>query len=193
MGKVMSMMSRKVQRFNVENRAHKAISREKPTAAPRHKISTRQLDTIEQADADFLEKHNIKDAVLDNRLKDVYLVSHVTEMSAKLDSVKSNRPLPQTRITSDDLEYGVYEPVEIPKGRATLRQIIKFITDHNTNPSRHTSADIAAQYKLSPETTVNILRYFKTLKLYIPDKKLQQTRQLLPDPPTLKDSLMKPK
>lgn len=37
MGKVMSVASRKVQRFNVENRAHKFLEREKPVAAPKFK------------------------------------------------------------------------------------------------------------------------------------------------------------
>lgn len=182
MGKVMSMLSRKVQRFNVENRAHKAISKDKPTPAPRHKQSAKQLEMMKEADTDFLEKHNTKDSKLDDRLKDVYLVSHATEMMDKLNPPNPDRPLPKRRTTSDDLEYGVYEPIDIRKGKCTLRQAVQFITDHNTEPAKHTAADIAAELKLDPETTMNILKYFKTFKLYIPEPKTDEIKKRPPLP-----------
>lgn len=37
MGKAISIMSRPLRDFNLESRAHKVISKEKPTAAPKHK------------------------------------------------------------------------------------------------------------------------------------------------------------
>ena len=46
MGKVMSVMGRQVQRFNVENRAHKVISQDKATAAPKYKSNIKDLDKV---------------------------------------------------------------------------------------------------------------------------------------------------
>lgn len=37
MGKYLSLMRNPLRNFNVESRAHKAIEREKPVSAPRHK------------------------------------------------------------------------------------------------------------------------------------------------------------
>ncbi|XP_046629902.1 protein NDUFAF4 homolog isoform X1 [Neodiprion virginianus] len=175
MGKGMSMLSRRLQRFNIENRAHKVISKEKPTPAPHHKPSARQSEIMHKADSDFLKKHNMKDAKLDHHLKNVYLVSHTAEMMEKLRVKNPDRPLPQSRTVRDDLEFGVFEPTEVTIGRCTLRQAIKFITDHNTEPTKHTAAEIAAEYKLSLESTSNILKYFRTFKLYIPEKELKET------------------
>lgn len=46
MGKVMSVMGRQAQRFNVENRAHKVISQDKATAAPKYKSNIKDLDKV---------------------------------------------------------------------------------------------------------------------------------------------------
>lgn len=46
MGKVMSIASRKVQRFNVENRAHKILEREKPIAAPKYESNIRDYQKV---------------------------------------------------------------------------------------------------------------------------------------------------
>lgn len=42
MGKILSILTRPVRNFNVEARAHAVISKEKPNAAPRHKVDQEQ-------------------------------------------------------------------------------------------------------------------------------------------------------
>lgn len=44
MGKVMSVVSRKINRFNVENRAHRILEREKPVAAPKYEANLRDME-----------------------------------------------------------------------------------------------------------------------------------------------------
>lgn len=44
MGKVMSMVARKANRFNVENRAHRVLEREKPTPAPKYESNLRDME-----------------------------------------------------------------------------------------------------------------------------------------------------
>lgn len=46
MGKVLSVIQRKVNRFNVENRAHRVISKDKPTPAPKYPSTIKELETI---------------------------------------------------------------------------------------------------------------------------------------------------
>lgn len=44
MGQVGSFLSRKVNRFNVENRAHRVLERDKPTMAPRYPHSLKDME-----------------------------------------------------------------------------------------------------------------------------------------------------
>lgn len=46
MGKVMSLVVRKVNRFNVENRAHKIISQDKPVPAPKYESNVQELERV---------------------------------------------------------------------------------------------------------------------------------------------------
>lgn len=102
------------------------------------------------------------------------------------------RPLPLDRHAVDDFEYGFKEPEKVALGRCTLRQAIKFISDHQSDSETWTAVKIANEYKLK-ETNVgkwknidsqnckifysffilftgNILNHFKTFQIYIPDK-----------------------
>lgn len=54
MGKVMSRMNRYWYRFNAENRAHRAISEEKPTVAPKHPSSLKGIQEILSGSLKFL-------------------------------------------------------------------------------------------------------------------------------------------
>lgn len=112
------------------------------------------------------------------------------------------------RRTPEDFEFGYKEPHRVAPGRCTLRQALQFITDHQTEPEKWTVAKISEEYKLKPELTgelcridqqcldtynrsffvsENILKYFRSYSIYIPDIKqkesiLTQTkRKMLPD------------
>lgn len=94
MGQVGSFLLRKVNRFNVENRAHRVLERDKPTMAPRYPDSLKDMKrTLEGkfcalhsylsytktffliVDPKFLDKLNVKDLSLNERLKNVYVTS----------------------------------------------------------------------------------------------------------------------
>lgn len=46
MGKVLTTLARPIKNFNLESRAHKVISKEKPTPAPKYKIDAEQYEQI---------------------------------------------------------------------------------------------------------------------------------------------------
>lgn len=48
MGKVMSVIGRPFRNFNIESRAHKIISKDKPTPAPKHKTDQINYERIMQ-------------------------------------------------------------------------------------------------------------------------------------------------
>lgn len=63
---------------------------------------------------------------------------------------KTDRPLPEVRNSSDYPEYGYIEPdiTKVTQGKFTLKQAIKFITDHQTQPDVYKAQDIARDYKI---------------------------------------------
>lgn len=61
------------------------------------------------------------------------------------------KQLPLDRRTTEDYEFGYLEPEKVPIGRCTLRQALKFIADHQTEPTVWTAGKIAEDYKMKPE------------------------------------------
>lgn len=46
MGKVLSTITRPLRNFNIESRAHKVISKSKPTPAPIHEASLKEAEKL---------------------------------------------------------------------------------------------------------------------------------------------------
>ncbi|KAH8337383.1 hypothetical protein KR059_008631 [Drosophila kikkawai] len=183
MGQVVSMVARRANRFNAENRAHRVLEREKPTPAPKFESNLRDMERTLELDPKFVDTLNRKDASLDSRLKDVYVTSQdrfikrVQERQAAeaASDHPEKRPLPLERKTPEDFEYGYLEPTRISSGHCTLRQALKFINDHQLDPENWPAKKIANEYKLKEPHVENILHYFKTFNMYIPDHKYQDT------------------
>lgn len=99
---------------------------------------------------DVVETLSKKDSELDNRLKKVYVTSDQVE-HPKIQSDPGK--LPQNRKQPEDYEYGFLEPdpEKVSRGRCTLRQAIKFISDHQTDPKEWTATKIANEYKLKED------------------------------------------
>ncbi|XP_001357993.3 protein NDUFAF4 homolog [Drosophila pseudoobscura] len=183
MGQVASMIARRANRFNAENRAHRIIEREKPTPAPKFDSNLRDMERTLELDPKFVDKLNLKDSTLDTRLKDVYVTSQdrfiarVQERQAAESAADTaeQRPLPLERQTPDDYEYGYKEPNRVLTGHCSLRQALKFINDHQIEPELWPAKKIADEYKLKETNVENILHYFKTFNVYIPDQKYKDT------------------
>lgn len=71
-----------------------------------------------------------------------------------MEAQNPERPLPLNRRNVEDFEYGFKEPEKIPLGRVTLRNALKFINDHQSNPKEYSAIQIADEYLL-PEETVS--------------------------------------
>lgn len=81
-----------------------------------------------------------------------------------------DRPLPTSTKSIDIFEYGYLEPVKISPGRCSLRQATQFILDHSEDPKLWTKEKIADDYKMKAENVENILTYFKTFAVHLPNK-----------------------
>lgn len=126
---------------------------------------------------DFLITQSKKHFALDDRLKHVYVTSTDPAVSIAVvacllhiqkncnaqptvpDRHRSNesaKALPHDRRIVEDFEYGFQEPIKVSRGRSTLRQALKFISDHHSEPEIWTVQRIANEYKLKEEVVCKI-------------------------------------
>ncbi|XP_058804126.1 protein NDUFAF4 homolog isoform X2 [Phymastichus coffea] len=155
-----------LKNWNIENRAHKIISREKPKAAPTYDSTLQQIELVNKLEPDYKQKAQRKDQQLNDNLKKVYVTSNSTEIQ-EIDQRKNpNRPLPKDRLLHEDFPFGHYEPPEIKPGRISLRQAVELLSNRKTNPKKYTASYIAAEYKLEKEVVENILEYYSLFTVY---------------------------
>lgn len=168
MGKILSVIQRKVNRFNVENRAHRIISKDKLTPAPKHPSAIQELEIIKSDYPHILEDQYRKDLKLDDRLKQVFVHSY-DPVAVEEPTVNRSHSLPQVRKPPEETEFGYVEPAMIPQGRFTLKQAVKFIADHEANPNTWTAAAIAKEYNINQDNLEKILFYYRTFQVHIPE------------------------
>ncbi|XP_025263488.1 protein NDUFAF4 homolog [Camponotus floridanus] len=158
MGKVYSMLIRPIRTFNIENRATRIISREKPIPAPQYPSTERQKKLSEEVNPNFIKEHYQKNMQLDQRLKDVFVTS--TDPQEAIEPMREPRLLPQNRITPEySLDF--FEPTMIPAGKCSLKQILEFIMQHKHDPVTYNSENIAVEYKIDKKIVDDILKHFK--------------------------------
>lgn len=192
MGALATKALRPIKSFNIENRAHRVISKEKPIPAPRYPTNIEDLKRALEADPDLEEKLNTKDEKLDNRLKDVYVTSMgipEDDITREKKSQSTTRPLPKDRKMPPQYEFGFKESERVPYGRTTLRDAINFISANQTDPKQVTATEIALKYKLREDDVANILKYFKTYEVYLPETKT--SKATFAGPATLRKELYK--
>ncbi|XP_041974359.1 protein NDUFAF4 homolog [Aricia agestis] len=174
MGALATKALRPVKTFNIENRAHKLISKEKPTPAPSYPSTLEELKRVREVDPNIDEKLDKKDPGLDLRLKNVYVTSFgrpEDDVTKEIKNKSTDRPLPQDRKLIDDFDFGLKEPDKIPHGRTTLRLVLEYLASHQVNPEEVTAAKIAFEYKMRENDVETILKYFKTYEIYVPPTK----------------------
>ncbi|XP_050356231.1 protein NDUFAF4 homolog [Nymphalis io] len=174
MGALVSKALRPIKTFNIENRAHKVISKEKPEIAPRYPSMIEELKRAQEIDPQLDSKLDKKNSELDERLREVYVTSHgkpEDDVTKEKQQKSLERPLPQNRGAVPDFDFGLMEPEKIPYGKTTLRHAIDYISSHQINPEEVTAAKIAYEYKLKEEDVENILKYFRTFDVYLPETK----------------------
>lgn len=169
MGKALSVLTGPFKNFNLESRAHKIISRDKPVPAPRHKKDQIDVDQLIRDHPDVYAESLKKHEVLDKHLKDVYVSSFDPDKTPKPDT-DPERPLPVNRSQVEDYEYGFKEPERVPPGKTTLRNVVKFLTDHQLDPRIFTIQKISDDYLLPEPTVSKILQHFRVLEIYIPQQ-----------------------
>lgn len=160
-------MLRPFRNFNVEHRAQRVISRDKPTPAPHHPSVEKQKELAEKLNPSFFETHYKKDPRLDEHLRTVFVQSTDPQTKPSEENLKSTRPLPQDRRQPAPNHYnGMYDhktPVSAV-GKCSLKEAVQFLNAHQQDPEKYTIENISETYKLDKKVVENIITNFKILQ-----------------------------
>ncbi|NXU58171.1 NDUF4 factor, partial [Turnix velox] len=150
-------LTRVFRTFNVESRARREISKEKPTPAPRHPTS--RLDRL--ADQPEIQEISRKDDRLLTFLKDVYVESRDPPAQVKVGGGGENLPSIQEekRLTKlgnlRDLDVQ-----KVHKGKISIVEALTLLNNHKLHPQTWTAEKIAAEYSLELKDVNSILEFF---------------------------------
>ncbi|GAB0089635.1 Protein NDUFAF4 homolog [Sergentomyia squamirostris] len=175
MGQLMSMVSRRANRFNAENRAHRVIAKEKPTPAPKYPSNLKEIQKALELNPDLMKQLGTKDSVLDERLKQVYVTSQTTIVENDPEKINIDKPLPIDTKRVPAFEFGYKDPEHVPPGKVTMQQVAQFLGDFQRNSTEWNKEKIAEHYRLPVDTVDDILRHFRPFQVYLPDPKRAHT------------------
>ncbi|KAG5672583.1 hypothetical protein PVAND_002699 [Polypedilum vanderplanki] len=181
MGKVVSRVAYTVisefKSFNIEQRAHKIVSQDKPKVAPKFKANLADLERVMKEHPEIIEETSKKNKELDDRLKSIFVKSsHEVDQKRNLNP---ERPLPTNKEFVGYFELGYKESDFITPGKVTLKQIIQFLGDYQLHPDEWTVERIALEYKLSLEDAADMVEYYKLFALQLPKSDEKNKRKLL--------------
>uniref|UniRef100_A0A8D0BWS5 NADH dehydrogenase [ubiquinone] 1 alpha subcomplex assembly factor 4 n=1 Tax=Salvator merianae TaxID=96440 RepID=A0A8D0BWS5_SALMN len=178
------MMGARVTRvfsnFNLESRAHREISKVKPSPAPQYpSVAPAQEDSSR-----FQEEIKKKDEHLHTLLKEVYVdskdpVTHVKDKEQGLLSKQEERRL---------AKVGHFSPLDVqtvPKGKISIAEALNVLSNHALSPTTWTAEKIASEYSLELKDVTAVLTFFIPFsKKIVPvkdRKSLQSKEQNLSD------------
>ncbi|NWS10907.1 NDUF4 factor, partial [Pachyramphus minor] len=150
-------VTRVFRTFNVESRARREISKEKPTPAPRHR--TARLDaTADQPEVK--EKILRKDDRLLTLLKDVYVESRDPPVQVK-DGGGQRLPCKQEEKRLTKLGHlGALDVKKVSKGKISIVEALTLLNNHKLHPQIWTAEKIAAEYSLELKDVNSLLEFF---------------------------------
>ncbi|NXW71721.1 NDUF4 factor, partial [Hirundo rustica] len=150
-------VTRAFRNFNVENRARREISKEKPTPAPRHR--TARLDAMTDS-PELKEEVLKKDDKFLTLLKDVYVESRDPPVRVK-DGGGEHLPSKQEEKRLTKLGHlEALDVKKVPKGKISLVEALTLLNNHKLQPQIWTAEKIAAEYSLELKEVHSLLEFF---------------------------------
>ena len=185
-----AVVKRPLQRYNVEHRAEKLITKfEDPTAAP-HRAP------MYKADADLMEEvrkteegiHKVEDQLLD-RLKTVYVSNKDDEAAPDPKQIENpDRPLPK----DISQHYANFVPAQmrleraggrvkgLVRGKVTLNMAVDMVNRHQASGGKYGAQEISGDFKINKEVAANIVKYFEIFNMMETTTREEEFHQ--PDP-----------
>uniref|UniRef100_A0A8C6SFB0 NADH dehydrogenase [ubiquinone] 1 alpha subcomplex assembly factor 4 n=1 Tax=Neogobius melanostomus TaxID=47308 RepID=A0A8C6SFB0_9GOBI len=172
-------VARMFRNFNLENRVHREISRDKPRSAPRHAVTAAQEAPSSAGASEAPESMNEKNAPLLDHLRSLYVESTDPENPQSSKQEKGDeaerRPL-QYSIPLDQL--GLVEITDVPKGKLTLAEALKALSSYQQQPKTWTVEKIASEYSLELRDCKALLHHFCPFRVQIIPPASAQTKRI---------------
>ncbi|NXP51949.1 NDUF4 factor, partial [Heliornis fulica] len=150
-------VTRMLRNFNLESRARREISREKPRPAPRH--STSRLDQLADH-PEIKEEISRKDNRFLTLLKDVYVESRDPAVRVK-DGGGEHLPCKQEEKRLTKLGHlGDLDVKKVPKGKISIVEALTLLNNHKLHPQIWTAEKIAVEYSLELKEVSSLLEFF---------------------------------
>jgi len=148
-----SLITRPLQRYNIESRTEKLLAENEPVRAPKFQSDKELLEALRRERPEIAEAAVKQDPVLLSRLEKVYVTSedpdtYDVDNNRKL-SVNPDRPMPGKFVRSQT-KPGFTEAsqlVTMRTGFASLSTLQTLMERYAKNPSAETAQTLAAQYK----------------------------------------------
>jgi len=167
-----SVVKRPLQRYNVDHRAEKVITRTEDPAAPAKRAPMFDADLLarEEALKNNSSIHKVESELLD-RLKVVYVDSADPQHKPRTE-YNPARPLPQDVVQ----HYPDFVPAhmrlerpglarKIPPGKVSLDQSVNILTKFKESEGMFGPADISQEYKVNKEVASQIIRHFEIFNM----------------------------
>ncbi|KAI2651687.1 NADH dehydrogenase [ubiquinone] 1 alpha subcomplex assembly factor 4 [Labeo rohita] len=176
-----SRVTRLIRNFNLENRAHREISKAKPKAAPRHQTSS-SIPQEEIAATSISEEIHQKNDPLLSMLKDVYVESkdpvpqaEAVPVAKKVEEETQRRALKYS-LPGDP--YGFCDVTDVPKGKLSLVEALTALNNHKRMPKTWTPEKLAQEYSLDPKDAKALTEFFFPFDIKIIPPKTEETKQI---------------
>jgi len=161
------VLTRPMQRFNIESRTESLLDTDKPMPAPKYQadIESRQVN-LETQWRQMEKDIKAKDETHSKRLEDVYVTSEDPEgfdnEINRRRPVNPKRPLPtNTRAWQLTRGFGTPDGYTAPAGRITLDAAQQMLVDHSKDPQVLNAGALATKYDLKVADAEGILQNFK--------------------------------
>ncbi|XP_073348402.1 NADH dehydrogenase [ubiquinone] 1 alpha subcomplex assembly factor 4 isoform X2 [Pagrus major] len=175
-------VARLFRNFNLENRVHREISKEKPRAAPRH-AATALPSAGSSSEGETVNQKNVP---LLTNLQSVYVESTDPAAAAAAAAAEASKIV----MVSKEMErrplkyslpldrYGLVELTDVPKGKLTITEALKALSSHQQQPQTWTPEKIAQDYSLDLKDTKALLEFFVPFQIQIIPPKTENAKQI---------------
>jgi len=169
-----SLITRPIQRFNIESRTEKLLKEEKPLRAPHYPSTEELVENIRRERPDIIEESSKKDTDLLKKLQNVYVSSNDPEFFDQDSNTKVNydnpeRPMPGKGIRSSP-SYGFAEASQLKgsviQGKITIDTAQLMMNEFARNPASDTLSLLAQNHQIPLQKLVHMLENFRVFHLY---------------------------
>ncbi|KAK2856655.1 hypothetical protein Q5P01_005390 [Channa striata] len=168
--------------FNLENRVHREISKEKPRPAPRH-----AANLPPSAGTSGVEPGNKENEPLLTLLRSVYVESTdpaaaaaaaAAAQSSKEVTVGTQAGRRPLRFSLPGDPYGLVELTDVPKGKLTIAEALKALSSHQHQPKLWTPEKVAQEFSLNLKDTKDLLEFFIPFQVQIIPPKIESVKRI---------------